>query len=135
MNIQTFAKNVGDYGCLAFCYLYIACKLTNTKWDDIEALRIIKQAMEMKYLDDDCFVRDPCGLMKLATGKRFDVSKTTIQNARSPYVCVKYERGGHGHWTVWDVNSGLEFNSLDFSQCVVNGTPNLNDVRDVVLRS
>jgi hypothetical protein len=73
--------------------------------------------------------------MRLATGKRFDVSKTTIQNARSPYVCVKYERGGHGHWTVWDVNSGLEFNSLDFSQCVVNGTPNLNDVRDVVLRS
>ena len=134
MNVQTFAKTVGDYGCLALCYLYIACLETNTKWDDIEALRILKEAMSRGYIDSDCYVRDPVNLMKLATGKNFDVSKTTIGHARSPYVCMRYEAGTKAHWTVWNVNSGLIWNSLDWSNCVTNGNPILSDVRDVVMR-
>ena len=134
MNVQTFAKNVGDYGCLALSYIYIACKLTDTPFDDIKALSVIKEAMKLKYIDDDCYVRDPASLMHLAVGKKFDVSKTTIGHARSPYVCMKYTAGTRSHWVVWSVNSGLEWNSLDFSNCVANGQPQLDDVRDVVIR-
>ena len=134
MNIQSLCKNIGDYGCLALCYLYIACLLTNTEWDDIKAIATIKKAIELGYLDDDCYVRDPCSLMHLAVGKKFDVSKTTIGHARSPYVCMKYTAGTRAHWCVWSVNSGLEWNSLDFSNCVANGQPQLDDVRDVVIR-
>lgn len=134
MKIQTFCKNVGDYGCLALCYLYIACLLTGTKWDDNKALAVLQEAIRQKYIDEDCYVRKPAQLMKLATGGTFDVSKTDIKNARSPYVCMRYEYDGHAHWTVWSVNGGLIWHSLDWSNCVTNGQPVLSDVRDVVMR-
>lgn len=134
MEIQTFAKNVGDYGCLALVYLKAACLLTGTQWDEMKALVVIKEAMRLKYIDEDCYVRNPVGLMKLATGKTFDVSKTSIGHSRSPYVAMRYECGTKAHWTLWSCNSGLIWNSLDYSNCVVNGNPVLNDVRDIVLR-
>lgn len=139
MKIQTFAKSVGDNGCLALCYLYIACLYTNTEWNDFKALQVIKKAMELGYIEDDCYVKNPAGLMKLAVGRNFNVRKIPINESRGVYVAMRYEyvddkNKSHGHWTVWNVNDGLVWNSLDYSNCVSIGNPCLNDVREVVIQ-
>lgn len=124
---QTFAKEVaknckaiGDYGCLAMCYLYCV----GIRDNPAEYVRILSNCMDKGILDEECTVLDASKFLEWVTGKRFDVIKKQYDNLKDikePYP-VKFSYNGKSHWVVVE-NGKIVFNSLINSQCVAKGKP------------
>lgn len=121
---QTKAETIGKYGCLAMCYAY--CLGIEPELDS-EYIRIVSDAMDKGILDDECTVLDASKYLQYLSGKRWDVTKMTIDTPskiaeikdRTP---VRFDYNGKSHWVVVE-DGKIVFNSLEKSYCVSFGKP------------
>lgn len=117
---QTRAKQIGNYGCLAMCYLYCVGRATA----DWEYIKLVSDAMDEGLLDGECTVLDAPAYLEAFTGKKYNVEKevcvdiSKIKNATP----VRYDYNGSYHWVVVQ-NGKIVFNSIANSLCVNKGRP------------
>lgn len=71
---QTKALKIGNYGCYFLCLIKAATIATGEKLD---ILGIYTEATKRGCMDENCYMKDPAGLMQLLTGKRYTVSHMT----------------------------------------------------------
>ena len=115
MNIQSKLKNIGDYGCLCFCYLYmIGVPPENliTSYEDLIAKNII---------DNECFVKDGYSFCRYFTGKTPEIIFTSVDNKQYDKYISNFTYNGKNHFVVTDRDDNVLFNSLDHSVCVAKG--------------
>lgn len=115
-------KAIGDYGCLAMCYIYCAGIDPD---NELEYINIVNRAIKRGILDKECTVLDANKLLEFVTGRKYIVTKKqltedfTINNLTEP-TPVLYKYNGKGHFVV--VQKGkIIFNSLMNSVCVAKG--------------
>ena len=136
---QTFAKEVaqniqaiGNYGCLAMCYLYSV----GIDGDSENYIRAVSQSMDyskklpapQKFIDEECTILNASAYLEYHTGKRFEVIKhnyTSIEQIKNP-TPVRFEylnpenNKKYSHWVVVE-NGKIVFNSLINSSCISRG--------------
>lgn len=120
---QSKAEAIAKNGCLAMAYLYcIGIE------DDIELLTSVAKAMEKGLLGSDCFVNDAEKYLTWISGKRYSVTKKSIEEIvkdgglktlKEP-TPVRYDYNGLYHWVVMQEGK-IIFNSLSNSVCVKYG--------------
>ena len=69
MKIQDKLKQMGEYACLALCYLEMVNII-----DDRKPFFIL-MGMKEGFLDDECTVKNPEGFLELVSGKKYKVTK------------------------------------------------------------
>lgn len=118
MDVAKNIKAIGEYGCLAMCYLYCV----GIDGDCSDYIRSVSNAMNQGLLDSECTVLDASKYLEYFTGRKFKVSKKNVKDISeitSP-TPVRYKYNGHCHWVVVE-NGKIVFNSLANSQCVTKG--------------
>lgn len=120
MNVQTIAKRLGESGC------YFISLLRLVKSENI-AISLYRQALHEGFIDADCFVRDPAGVLRLAAGGRWSVrhEDAEYQPKSDELEILRFERQTTGatlaHFVVGDGKGGVAYDPLDLSQTVVQG--------------
>lgn len=114
-NIQTKLKNIGDYGCLCFCYLYAIGIPPESLIEHYEDL--IKQGI----IDEECFVKDGYAFCKYFLNKDVKIIFTSVDNKQYDKYISNFTYNGKNHFVVTDKDDNVLFNSLDFSVCVNKG--------------
>lgn len=129
MHPQTKAKeiaanctSIGNYSCLAMCYMYCSgMKYTN----ELQYIEIVNEAINQKVIDKECTVTSGKNFLHFVAGGEWDVQKvpiTSIDKIVNP-TPVKYLAEGHGgHWVVV-ANGEIVFNPLEESYNVEHGKP------------
>ena len=121
-NPQTVALNIGNYGCLAMCYLY--CIGFNNV-SDSTMIKMVADALSQGILSDDCSVKSGAWLCEYFTGKKYFVDKqkiTDISNIKNPTPVFYGINGKDGHCVVV-ADGKIVFNPLRYSNNVINGQP------------
>lgn len=112
-------EQIGKTGCCAFVFLW----WLGLDIDDIQAIKIVSDAITAKVIEDDCTVVWSKFCSWLA-GRNLDVGKYFIKDiltikAKTP-VMWKYK--GNPHWV--GVEKGIiTFNPLIHSEIVEHGNP------------
>lgn len=121
MRIQDIYKSLGDYGCLLLCYL----KEANIKADIVKHFNDL---VEFDIIDKDCYVKDANRLLKyFGSDKRVVRGVNTNGNTIVPYKYLNNE-----HFVIIDKNKKVVYNTLENSNCVRLGEPNLDKARYLV---
>jgi hypothetical protein len=119
MKLQSKAKMIGEYGCLAMCYIYCS----GIKEDFAHYMDLISKTMDMRILDSDCTVLSAQRFIKYVSGRNAQITKkaiSTIEDIKEK-TPVRFSRNGFSHWVVVE-NGQIVFDSLDSSKCVKYGT-------------
>lgn len=133
MKVQTLAKNIGDFGCLAFCYANIVESM-NEGWDaesmpcQLKLLADVIDGIHAGKLEEDCYVKDAAAYMEYLDGgqHKFSVSKVELDGTVLPLAgkiaAVRFDYNGHSHWCLY-AGKQIVFDSLDKSNCRNLGKP------------
>lgn len=133
MKVQSLARNIGTYGCLAFCYANVVESL-NEGWDpenmacQLKLLADVIDGINAKKLDEDCYVKDAASYMSFLDGgkHKFSVSKVdldgTVTSLAGKIAAVRFDYNGLSHWCLYAGNR-IVFDSLDKSNCRAMGKP------------
>ena len=133
MKVQSLALNIGNYGCLAFCYANVVESL-NDGWNpdkmacQMKLLADVIDAMNAGKLGEDCFVKSAADYMSYLDNARhtFKVTKEeldgTVNSLAGKIAAVRFDNNGHSHWCLY-AGDRIVFDSLDSSQCRKFGKP------------
>lgn len=113
-------KAIAKYGCCAFVALW--CMGIEPD-NDIEAIRILNDAIKAGVLDKECTVNWD-KFLPWVTGRKIDVQFKNISSIKSitKRTAVRYDYNGCSHW-VGVENGAIKYNSLKNSVCVTKGKP------------
>lgn len=97
MEIQEICKTIGESGCYFLTLLHFA------KIED-EAVKYYKQFVKNKWLDEDCFVRQPTEIMKCLFGGEWRVVKSDKDDSNADFTVLLYynPKTGYRHFTAKD---------------------------------
>lgn len=116
MKIQDKLKQMGEYACLALCYLEMVNII-----DDRKPFFIL-MGMKEGYLDDECTVMKAEKFLELASGKKYKVIQTKTFD-KDEAVIARFVRNGYNHFAI--INGKTKrviYNTLEHSKCVELGT-------------
>lgn len=71
---QAKALKIGKYGCYFLCIIKAAIMATGEKFDILD---IYSEAIKRGCMNENCYIKDPAGLMQLLTGERYTISHMT----------------------------------------------------------
>ena len=74
---------LGKGGCYFLCLVRIGQDYVESRTGhvyDIDILEIFRSAKEKKYIESNCYVNSPSGVLHLVTGERWWVEKTTSKD-------------------------------------------------------
>jgi len=115
MQLQTKLKNIGDYGCLCFCYLYVMGIPLEKLIEHYEDL------IQQGIIDNECFVKDGFAFCKYFLKKDVKIIFTSVDNKQYDKYISNFTYNGKNHFVVTDKDDKVLFNSLDHSVCVEKG--------------
>lgn len=127
MKVAKYIKAIGDYACLAMCYLYCvgidgdAADYCMTVANAIDYSSKLPQ--DKQFIDSECTVLDAPAFLEHETGRHFKVLKkeySDISEIKEP-TPVRFSYNGYSHWVVVE-NGQIVFNSLANSNCVNKGS-------------
>ena len=112
-------KTISENACCAFVFLWCL----GIEPEDIDAIKIISDAIDEKVIDSDCTVKW-VEFGKWLTGRTLTVEFVDVKTIKGikDRTPVKYSYNGKSHW-VGVENGKIKFNSLKSSVCVANGKP------------
>lgn len=126
LKVARYIKEIGDYACLAMCYLYCV----GIDGDAADYCMTVANAMDYssklpkdkQFIDSECAILDASAFLEHETGKHFKVYKKEIKDISEikEATPVRYSYNGSCHWVVVE-NGRIVFNSLANSNCVNKG--------------
>lgn len=122
MNIQTKCKIIGDYGCLAFIYLWCAELPESLLISDFNKL------WGKGIIDKECTVLDAERYFA-HFGIKASVNKSFEAPMDGSRYAARWECNGFAHW-VGMINGKVVENTLDYSNCVAKGKINEANTKD-----
>jgi|WetSurMetagenome_2_1015567.scaffolds.fasta_scaffold23308_7 hypothetical protein len=113
MKIQSICSSAGDYGCLAFIYLWCA------GIPEINIITEFDKLVGIGALDTDCTVLDAGKLLRYF-GVNAKVTKSFTAPENSSKYAARWTNAGHFHY-VGMIDGKIAENTLDYSHCVSEG--------------
>lgn len=114
-DIQTKLLNIGNYGCLCFCYLY--CIGINSEQLVLNYDRLVSRGI----IGEDCFVKDGEAFLKYFGSNKQIVFTLTDNKEFDKYIsCFKFK--DKNHFVVTDKYDNIVYNPYFPSQCVKYGS-------------
>lgn len=115
MKIQDKLKQMGEYACLALCYLEMVNVIDERK------PFFILMGMKEGLLDDEYTVINPNGFLELASGKKYKVTEVKTFD-KDEAVIARFVRNGYNHFAIINGKTKrIIYNTLEHSKCVELG--------------
>lgn len=113
-------KNIYEYGCYFLDLLYIS------KYQEPTFEEIIKSydTFIMKgWMDEDCFIKNPCAILNHLTGKKYLVTKDSVLDSGATHIIGYYYNPNTNlhHFVVMDKYNEVKWDSIEDSNTVKNG--------------
>lgn len=113
-HVQTKMLNIGNYGCLCFCYLYML------GIDPEQFLFHYADLVEKKIIEKDCYVNDGNAFLKYFGSDKKVKFVSSSDKMYDRYI-ARFNYLAEGHFVVVDKNDRVIYNSLEDSICVNRG--------------
>ena len=114
-------ESIYNYGCyfLSLCYVAKGREPYNidemVDWYDL----FIKK----DWMEEDCYVKDPCAILEFFTSKKYTVVKDTVLDPKVGIVIGRWHNPttNHFHFVVMDSNNNVTYDPLGESITVRDG--------------
>lgn len=133
-NLQSILEDAGKYACLALDYINAVLDFLQVPEhlrDSFAISALLGAYKAGEYIEDEFFVKDPVGLMKMLAESlgaeiKCNVEKKDISSYKDlpekGYAAVRHDHNGYSHWILAKDQFRI-YDSLDNSVCVKNGKP------------
>lgn len=122
--LKDLNKKIGsiyNYGCyfLSLCYVAKGREPYNIDemidWYDL----FIKK----DWMEEDCYVKNPCAILGFFTGKKYSVKKSEVLDPSANIIIGRWHNPttNHSHFVVMDPNNNVIWDSLGHSTTVACG--------------
>lgn len=121
--ISEAAKQIYDYGCYFMSLLYVS-KVPCTEPTTVdEVLACYDTFVSKGWMDLDCYVKDPCSILRYLTGKTYTVVKDTVLDPNADIIIGLWHNPATNlhHFVVMDSNNNVVWDSLGYSTTVADG--------------
>lgn len=121
--ISEAAKQIYEYGCYFMSLLYVR----NIPYSEIptvdELLKYYDTFIANGWMGPDCYVKDPCAILKYLTGKKYTVVKDVVLDSSADIIIGRWHnpRTNFYHFVVMDRNNSVVWDSLGYSATVADG--------------
>lgn len=114
---QKICKILGESGCYFFCLLHYVGK-------ENDALSIYKKVVDIGWMDEDCYIKDPCAILKYLTGKKYTAVKGTVLDPNANIIIGLWHNPATNfhHFVIMDSNNNVAWDSLGYSTTVADGS-------------
>ena len=113
-------KNIYDYGCYFLCLLYIAFRREPT----LEEMIVYYDSFTATgWMDEDCFVKNPCAILNFFTGKEYSVVKGSVLDTSATHIIGYFYNTNTNlhHFVVMGKDNKVLWDSIENSNTVKNG--------------
>lgn len=121
--VSEVAKQIYDYGCYFLSLLYVRSKPYSEPANLDEILTYYDTFVEMGWMDSDCYVKDPCAILKYLTGKKYTVKKDVVLDPNANIIIGRWYNPTTNlrHFVVMDRYNMVVWDSLGDSSTVRDG--------------
>ncbi len=112
-------KNIYDYGCYFLDLLYVSkCREPTLE----EIIKYYDTSTANGWMDEECFVKDPCAILNFLTGKKYLVVKDSVLDTSASYIIGYFYNPNTSlhHFVVMEKDKVL-WDSIENSNTVKNG--------------
>lgn len=114
---QEICRQIWNSGCYFLCLL----KFCN---EEDNAIKWYKKALSLGYMEKDCYINNPTAILKMITGKNFNVVKQSGAFAADLIITRYYNPiSKKNHFVITDENAVVKYDPLGKSNTVKNGYP------------
>lgn len=113
-------ENIYKYGCYFLDLLYLA---KGREPEMVEMLRYYDLFIENDWMEEDCYVKNPCAILKHLTGKSFTIKKDSVFYKDATYVLGYYYNPTTNihHFVIMNKFNEVMWDSIQNSNTVKNG--------------
>ena len=121
--VSEAAKQIYDYGCYFMSLLYVR----NIYYSEIPAIDELFMYYDTfiakGWMTSDCYVKDPCAILKYLTGKKYSVKKSEVLDPSAAIIIGRWYNPATNfhHFVVMDKRNTVVWDSLADSNTVKNG--------------
>lgn len=121
--VSEAAKQIYDYGCYFMSLLYVR----RIPYSDLialdELLKYYDTFIIRGWMDPDCYVKDPCAILKYLTGKKYTVKKDVVLDPGANIIIGRWYNPDTNlhHFVVMDSNNNVTYDPLGESLTVAGG--------------
>lgn len=121
--VSEAAKQIYDYGCYFMSLLYVR----RIPYSDLialdELLKYYDTFIIRGWMDPDCYVKDPCTILKYLTGKKYTVKKDVVLDPGANIIIGRWYNPDTNlhHFVVMDSNNNVTYDPLGESLTVAGG--------------
>lgn len=121
--VSEAAKQIYDYGCYFMSLLYVRNIPYSEPATLDELLKYYDTFIARGWMDPDCYVKDPCAILKFLTGKKYTVKKDVVLDPSASIVIGRWYEPttNFHHFVVMDRDNTVVWDSLKDSHTVKNG--------------
>lgn len=118
--LETICQNINKAGCYMMCLSFAALH-SESNFDQL--LGIYKTLVDQRWVDDDCYVKDPCSILKYFTGNDFKVEKTHVYDDEADIKIARFfnKRTGLNHFVLMQDEKAVLWDPVENSVTVREG--------------
>ena len=118
--LETICQNIYKAGCYMLCLCY-ACFKEERDFDQV--LSFYKTFIDYKWMDDDCYIKDPCNILKYFTGNDWRVEKTHAYDEGADIKIARFfnKRTGLNHFVLMQDEKTVLWDPIEDSVTVKEG--------------
>lgn len=122
--ISEAAKQIYDYGCYFMSLLYSSRIPYSEPTTADEVLAYYDTFVSKGWMDLDCYIKDPCSILRYLTGKTYTVKKDTVLDPNADIIIGLWHNPATNlhHFVVMDSNNNVVWDSLGYSATVADGS-------------
>ena len=113
-------KNIYDYGCYFLDLLYVS-KYKEPMLEEI--IKYYDTFTAKEWMDEDCFVKNPCAILNFLTGKEYSVKKDYVLDTSATHIIGYFYNPNTNlhHFVVMGKDNKVKWDSIENSNTVKNG--------------
>lgn len=113
-------EKIYEYGCYFLDLLFISKYKEPTLEEIIECYDSFTAT---GWMDEECYVKDPCAILNFFTGKKYSVTKDSVFDSRAAHIIGYYynQNTNLHHFVVMDKYNKVRWDSIEDSNTVKNG--------------
>ena len=121
--VSEAAKQICDYGCYFMSLLYVSKVPYSEPATLDELLKYYNIFVSRGWMDEDCYVKDPCAILKYLTGKKYTAVKDAVLDPSANIIIGRWYNPATNfhHFVVMDSNNNVVWDSLGHSTTVADG--------------
>lgn len=113
-------KNIYDYGCYFLDLLYVS-KYKEPTLEEI--IKYYDTFTAKGWMDEECFVKNPCDILNFLTGKRYSVVRDPVLDTSASHIIGYFYNPNTSlhHFVVMGKDDKVCWDSIENSNTVKNG--------------